>query len=211
MNQRDVWNSIAESWNRFRRRPFRDFDKLVERIKIPKTSAILEIGCGNARHLLYFKEHDLYGLDFSFEMLKYARELSQKNGIKITLVQGDCRFLPFKSESFDLVIAMAVLHHLKNPLESIIEAYRVLKPGGFFVGSVWNKWQPRFLFYALTGMKETFVSWRVGGSTYQRYYRLISKNDLKVMLRLAGFRKVEVFYATKGRVFYQNIFFISKK
>ena len=48
----------------------------------------------------------------------------------------DAHALPFKDTSFDLIMSMAVLEHLANPDVVMGEAYRVLKPGGIFTGSV---------------------------------------------------------------------------
>lgn len=211
MNQRKVWDAIAESWYNFRQRPFPDFEEIAKRVKLPKKAKILDVGCGNCRNLLPFRGHDLYALDFSEEMLRFARSYCDKHGIDAKLAQGDCTALPFRNNAFDLVLCIAVLHHLSNPLIALMEVNRVLKSGGVLIASVWNKWQPRFLWAVITGKKEVFVPWRRGSKVYQRYYRLISKQDLDLMLRMAGFRDVEVFYGTKKGLFYQNIFAIAKK
>lgn len=51
-------------------------------------------------------------------------------------VVGDAQRLPFKSESFDIVIATAVLDYLPEPRLASAEVHRVLKPGGHFMLSV---------------------------------------------------------------------------
>ncbi len=211
MNQRGVWDSIAESWNSFRQRPFYDFSDVIRRINLRKRSKILDVGCGNGRNLLPFKGHDLYGLDFSREMLMFAKKFSDKHDLNIKLVQGDARSLPFKSNTFDLILSIAVLHHLRNPLIALMEIHRVLKPGGTLVASVWNKWQSRFLVDSILRRREVFVPWRTGNVVYKRYYRLLSKKDLKQLLRMAGFLRFEIFPGTKKGLFYQNIFVISNK
>ena len=211
MNQRKVWNAIAESWYNFRQRPFSDFEKITERIKLSSRAKILDVGCGNCRHLLPFHDYDLYGLDFSEEMLRYARKFCEKHNIDVKLVLGDCKTLPFHDNVFDLVLCIAVLHHLSNPLLALMEIHRVLKSGGILIVSVWNKWQPRFLWNIITGKKEIFVPWRKGDKIYYRYYRLISKQELDLMLRMTGFRNINIFYGTKKGLFYQNIFATAKK
>ncbi len=45
-------------------------------------------------------------------------------------INADAVHLPFKSATFDAVISIAVLEHLKEPQQSIGEMYRVLKKGG---------------------------------------------------------------------------------
>jgi len=45
-------------------------------------------------------------------------------------VGGDCRALPFASDSFDVVAAAALIEHLPDPQPFLAECHRVLRPGG---------------------------------------------------------------------------------
>jgi len=45
-------------------------------------------------------------------------------------IKGDAMHLPITSNSVDLVLSIAVLEHLPEPVASITEMYRILKPGG---------------------------------------------------------------------------------
>jgi SAM-dependent methyltransferase len=45
-------------------------------------------------------------------------------------VVGLAEELPFRSDTFDLVISLAVLEHVKDPKKAALEMQRVLKPGG---------------------------------------------------------------------------------
>jgi len=49
----------------------------------------------------------------------------------IVNVVGDGHILPFRNESFDIVVAQAVLEHAKYPQMIVKEIYRVLKKGGY--------------------------------------------------------------------------------
>lgn len=49
---------------------------------------------------------------------------------------ADCTNLPFKNSSLDGVISLAVLEHVSNPEAFLLEAQRVVKPGGFIITGV---------------------------------------------------------------------------
>lgn len=52
----------------------------------------------------------------------------------VEFVQADILHLPFKDESFDLVSARAILHHVPNDVErAVMEATRVLRDGQLFL------------------------------------------------------------------------------
>ncbi|MBI2414155.1 MAG: methyltransferase domain-containing protein [Deltaproteobacteria bacterium] len=79
---------------------------------LPKDALILDCSGGN-RQL----GDDRY---INFEYMKY--ELAD--------VYGDGHCLPFKDNTFDLVLSQAVMEHLRDPFKGASEIYRVTKPGG---------------------------------------------------------------------------------
>ncbi|MBE1299263.1 MAG: methyltransferase domain-containing protein [Alteromonadaceae bacterium] len=87
---------------------------------------ILDIGGGSGMAGSFFSEQDVYCLDLSRQMLKHSSAIN---------VQANALKLPFKSESFDLIIAAAFFHHLPQQHGLLLkECYRVLRPGGRIVG-----------------------------------------------------------------------------
>ena len=178
MNQQQVWNQIAESWNNFRQKPIKELNQLNW-----KNGKILDIGCGNCRNLLPFKNLDCYGIDFSKNMLKHAKKFARKNNFKVKLKQASAEKIPFKNNYFDYILAIAILHHLKDPEPAIVEIYRVLKIGGKAYISIWNKLQFKFLFKR----KEAYIKW----GNEKRYYHFISFWDMKKLLKKYNLNIIE--------------------
>lgn len=90
-------------------------------------SSILDAGCGEGFTLNKFFEEgigkNLEGVDFS----KEAIELGKKHFPFLKLKEGDIYDLPYKKDSFDVVICTEVLEHLENPKKAISEVLRVSK------------------------------------------------------------------------------------
>jgi len=199
MNQEQVWDSLAESWNNFRQKVY---EKGLYHLNWKK-GKLLEIGCGNCRNLKLFKGFDLYGIDFSSEMLKYAKKFSNKYSLNIKLKKADMIKIPFKENYFDYILNLASLHHLtkENADKSLKEIYRVLKKNGQCFISVWNKY-PKFIFHK----KETYIEWKQKDKIYQRYYYLYNSFELKKLLIRDNFKILK-----SGKFFDKNLTFLIQK
>lgn len=88
--------------------------------------AILDLGCGNGvlGEFLSKDEYDTTGIDIAENMISYAEKRLRR------AVVGDAEALPFPDQSFDIVFARALLHHLPHPDQGMREIVRVLRPGG---------------------------------------------------------------------------------
>ncbi|MCB1601644.1 MAG: class I SAM-dependent methyltransferase [Xanthomonadales bacterium] len=103
----------------------RDSSELISEIArlLPNGGDALDLGCGprdQAEPLSYAKFRYV-GIDYSGEDADLL---------------ADAHALPFADDSFDLVFSYAVLEHLWNPLLALREIKRVLRPGGWYVGTV---------------------------------------------------------------------------
>lgn len=94
--------------------------------------SILDVGAGTGRllrHLtLHFPDRDILGIEPVPEM----RAIGHHHGIPPhTLRPGDATRLEFPDDSFDVVTAFGVLHHVPQPAEVIAEMLRVARRGIF--------------------------------------------------------------------------------
>lgn len=175
---------------------------------------LLNIGCAHGPDFLPFKESfDLYGLDFSIEMLRLAQKYSQKFNFTVNLSLADATRLPYHDEAFDWAISVATYHHIKGEKErqaALNELRRVLKSGGEAFITVWNRGQPRFWF-----RHEVTVPWRTKDKTLHRYYYLFSYPELERLVKRAGFRVLKSFPESSHRFpvkfFSRNICLLVKK
>ena len=99
---------------------------------IEPTKKILEVGCGDGSFLKLvcttLDPEIACGVDISGRSLKIAKD-SGVEVIRCDLDEG----LPFKNESFNLVLCFDVIEHLFDPDNLLTEAYRVLSQGGSIV------------------------------------------------------------------------------
>lgn len=106
-----------------------------------KGKRVLEIGCGIGKDARFLLENgvDYWGIDFSQRTLALAAQHLSFRGLSNRLVCADAAALPFADASFDLVMAIGVLHHVPNMSRACQEAARVLRPGGTLRVMLYNR------------------------------------------------------------------------
>lgn len=94
---------------------------------------VLDVGTGTGRmvQLLAGRAERAVGLDTSHSMLSVARANLERSGISNwELRQGDVHRPPLAPATFDLVVIHQVLHYLDDGARAIVEASRLIAPGG---------------------------------------------------------------------------------
>jgi ubiquinone/menaquinone biosynthesis C-methylase UbiE len=128
---------------------------------------ILDAGCGTGRNYskLLLAGSTAIGIDFSYGMLTVARRklADFRADFPVLLADLECT-LPFESASFDAVLCALIGEHLSNLGSVLKQFYRVLKPGGRLVFSVYH---PEM---AAAGIEANFeqegVEYRLGAFHY---------------------------------------------
>jgi len=97
----------------------------------------LELGCGTGFFTLNLRLagviDEAHVTDVSPRMVEVAQRNASALGFDIEGQVADAELLPYRDDSFDIVIGHAVLHHIADVELAFREVLRVLKPGGRFV------------------------------------------------------------------------------
>jgi tRNA (cmo5U34)-methyltransferase len=104
----------------------------------PGARHVLDVGCGAGNYTLKLLERvknlDVTLIDLSQPMLDRARQrVGSETSGRVSTIQGDIRQVELGKQSFDIILAAAVLHHLRTDAEwhAVFQAFhRALRAGG---------------------------------------------------------------------------------
>ncbi len=145
LRTRQFFNAIAEDWDMLNEEILGSFDlaqSVCAAVPSPCHLAV-DLGCGTGSVLekLLHKAQTVVGVDGSPRMLELARRrfatASQNTqsplegeDARISLRIGELDHLPLRDGEADFACINLVLHHLSNPLFTLKEVQRILRPGG---------------------------------------------------------------------------------
>jgi len=109
---------------------YRTIKKIINKLNYKKA---LDLGCGSGIYSKIMK--NVISLDISIDSLNIAKKHSKN------LVLADARKLPFKSNSFDLIVSIEVITHIEKRFwnEIFNEINRVIKNNGYIIISIHNR------------------------------------------------------------------------
>ncbi len=164
---------------------------------------LLDVGCGPGTITLDLARRvapgRVLGIDVAAEVIEQAAQTAQAAEARtaaagrVEFAVGDAYHLDVPDESFDVVHAHQVLQHLTDPVAAVVEAARVLRPGGLlavrdsdYAGFFWAPADPRL------------DRW------LELYHQLTARNgaeadagrNLPAWVRAGGFRDVTVSSST---------------
>jgi SAM-dependent methyltransferase len=138
--------AFANSWNNLPKGSVYTVDQFEDWLN-PLTKKdfegkdILELGCGNGSLIVHsFNWHPktLTGVDLGDSVVSARRNVSELKGSTVVkIIQSD--LVDFKSDGYDLVYCIGVLHHLKKPKDGLDSVIRNTKSGGRFHAWVYAK------------------------------------------------------------------------
>lgn len=145
----------------------------------PIISPSLDIGCGDASiSRILFKGHQ--AIDLGIDLDKSAIKKARQSNFYKKVLAVDAAKLPFKTGSFQTVIANSTFEHIVNDKKAVKEVSRVLKPKGVFIFTVPStRLQPYF-------------TQKINRRVSHRHYRRLS--DWRQLLKANGLKLLEARY-----------------
>jgi demethylmenaquinone methyltransferase/2-methoxy-6-polyprenyl-1,4-benzoquinol methylase len=126
------------------RRPI--IQTILSSLHLPDGSRGLDVGCGIGLQTLMMaqvagRHGNITGLDTSTSFLEIAKMLARQTGLAdcLSFEQGSWNQLPYKESTFDWVWSMDAAGYAPcDPLTTVLELYRVIKPGGRLMLGYWS-------------------------------------------------------------------------
>ena len=175
----------------------------------PGARSVLDIGCGAGNYTLRLMDalpvERVTLVDLSANMLEHANQrVLAVRPIEIDTQQGDVRSIALGEERFDIAVAAAVLHHLRDESEwedVFRRVFASLRPGGSFWIADFVAHEPPALHDAMWRRYGDYLI-SLGGEAYRdKVFAYVEQEDtprpvpfLLHHLEAAGFKQTEVLH-----------------
>ncbi|MGE4554777.1 MAG: methyltransferase domain-containing protein [Candidatus Paceibacterota bacterium] len=225
------YDLIFKDFHRTRQKPWTEFNYFKDFFQ--EGQKVLDFGCGDGRFYwsIYEKKINYYGVDISENLLSLAKE--QIKEAQFFSISQDLT-LPFKDNFFDVIVCLAVFHHIPSNFlrrRLLKEFFRVLKPQGIIILSVWDFYHGKNRKHLVRGFflwlknkilrerpsfdfKDLFVPWRnqKGEIVVNRYFHAFTLKELKNLFRQENFKIKETkLLPHQGKKDFYNLVVIAQK
>ena len=156
------------------------FASILEILRLPKGSRVLDIGCGSGWTSVFLGKtgYVVTGLDIAPKKIAIAREKARAYQVDVEFVVKDVDELDYKQQ-FDAILMYATLHHCLHEEEALRNCYAALKDGGRLLLIEPGEGHSR----SSLGIVERYGTLEKG----------VSSRHLEQVLRAVGFRNITLF------------------
>jgi SAM-dependent methyltransferase len=136
--QGKLWSIAPDNWSQHFEPWFLPmYRKVLEQLQLNEDHLLLEAGCGSGMfsYLAIKAGAQLIGVDAAPGLLEVARRRNPQNNF----MEEDLEALPFNENSFHVVTGFNSFQYAGSFEKALVEAKRVLKPGGRLVLAIWDK------------------------------------------------------------------------
>ena len=176
---------------------------------VPNAENLLDVGCGAGNYSLMMLTKipnlNCTLVDLSKPMLDRALErVSQKTNSNVTILQGDIRDAELKENHYDIILAGAVLHHLRDDKDwetTFKKLFSLLKPGGCLMISDLVTQDTQLLNEYTWERYGDYLEGLSGKEYRQKVLDYVAKEDSPRsmnyqldLMKQVGFRKVEILH-----------------
>lgn len=166
--------------------------EIAKRIDSAPVSIALEIAAGTGRVTRHIREclaapAKLIASDISEEMLAEAKK--KLSHLDIDWQNIDAQQLPFTDNSIDLVVCCFGYMFVPDRPKAFAEAYRVLRPGGVFMFTTWDKLEHNTVSFASMSLAEKYAKDPLPES-YNLAVSMSDEDVIRPLLEKAGFSKM---------------------
>ena len=151
---------------------------------LPFNERVLEAGCGLGQLVLSLsvRGYEVEGVEWAESIVELVRDKHPQLPIQV----GDVSKLDYPDEFFGAYISLGVVeHNREGPEDILLEAWRVLKPGGIALVSV--PW-----FNPLRRLRATTIGYGDGVEGLEFYQFAFTEQEFSEILTNCGFEVVEV-------------------
>ena len=167
----DVYDKIADHFDQTRYKPWHGVDRFLRSID---AGSVLDIGCGNGKYLGIRPDCVMYGCDPCASLVAIAQ--SKHPYAHLCVANGLA--LPYADASMDVVISIAVLHHLSTVdarKQFLREIRRVMRGSGLL--TVWSYDAVAPSWIPIRG-GDYMVPWHTKDAVHERYYHVFDREEL---------------------------------
>ena len=122
----------------------------------------------------------------------------------LNVIESNLKKIPLNNETADALICIAVFHHFstqENRLKVLNEMYRLIKPNGKILLSVWSIKQPTKTKRQFNKYGTNIVSYNKHGNVYNRYYYIFEIDEIKNLFEKSNLLLLNHYYDCGNEIF----------